>query len=289
MQGAPLLTQLPETVERRNPLTGQLEEVRASLGEACGLDELVPYKLSVGNAFLVTGSASGRTENIKETMDPLGVTGTCEVDVAPGRLPEVVARIPMTAPTCDSNVIDPATLPGSLDMTFRSEKRPTVGQNPCLVGPRIEGPDMMPTRDDTIYAVFQNAELRFVLAGLERKFTDTLQIRFDVHGGFAAQSVTSAQDVGVGLPVRLQVGPVSAIRQGNPYTQNPWLDEAGTGDDPAIFGPDMPFLFVVDQRVLLSTGRLGPRGQIVRINPRVNDIVPGFEGPSASNRYFPIQ
>jgi hypothetical protein len=262
------------------------------------MDELVPYKLSVGSAFLVLGSATGRTEAIHQVEDKITHEKWCAFDdTTLEDLPELVARIPMNAVDCDI-ALPPTPTPMTetevvgtmgkvwegVSQAFLSETRPPVGRNPCFVREEymvLVSGQPEATRERYVSAVFQNTELRFVLQRLEEPFTNAPQIRFEVHGGFAGQQVVT-NDIGLTLPVRMVTGPVPSFRQSSPGQPNP------LGID-GLPGPDMPYLYVIDQRVFLSTGRLGARGQLLRIHPRVSDVVPGIETPSSSNSYFPIQ
>ena len=118
------------------------------------------------------------------------------------------------------------------------------------------------------------------MTNLERPPTGTFQIRFDVHGGFQAQTVAIPSTVEVTMPARLVLGPFDS----SPQTG------AGTTSE-------VPYLFVVDQRRLGRSQGGGPtRGQLLRIHPRgfaISSPVPGaqpwFEDLSHSANLFPIQ
>ena len=85
--------------------------------------------------------------------------------------------------------------------------------------------------------------------------------------GFAAQTVVTSSDATPGLPA-----------QHRPRTST--VDEANLARRrhlrpamrrrPARPFSDLPYLFVVDQRQFVG-GRLGTRGQILRITPRISD------------------
>jgi hypothetical protein len=276
----------------------------APLVEACGLDQLVSYKLSAGGAFVVIGSVSGRTESFHTRSTPNGPI--CEPDPS---VPNMVARISMNSPRCGDDstpAIDDQGNNGKgrflwdnpndnflgraaglryplLDPCFVCEKKETDGTlTPITTGP-------CNPIESTVSAVFQNTELRFVLTNLEKQFTDPLLIQFNVNGGFAPQSVFTSSDALPGLPGRILLGPVSSADQTMPVIPVCPAEAMGVCPNPGHLS-DLPYLFVVDQRSYIN-GRLGPRGQMLRITPRISPTAPyaGFEGFASSGRYFPIQ
>ncbi len=255
----------------------------APIAPECGLGQLFSYKISAGNAFVVSGSATGRTEGIRKEPGPNGPR--CVVDdLIKDR--EFVARIPMKLNTCGpesspaQDEIDPKTFAWKdtfLGRTFPADGIPNP--NPCF----ISGDEKDEKQKQVVSALFQNTELRFVLTNLQKRISATTEIRFSVHGGVAAQSVLPSNDASPGLPSRLLLGPVPQPAQDSAATF------PGSDRNPERYS-DLPYLFVVDQRQY-TPGRLGVRGQILRITPRISDNAPypGFEGFVAGGRYFPIQ
>lgn len=258
----------------------------APLDEEC-FEQLVPYKLSAGNAFLVQGSSSGRTEVIVESTEPdspydldANPDPVCVFDAARlAQTPQLVSRIPFNAPMCPGEAPDPATDMGAplrayLEDLFTQPFPPsapapeTRSLNPCFVrtGSAVNG----------FSAVFQNTQLKFILSDLNRPLENTTEIRFEAHGGYGSQQVVPAVDAAISLPARLLVGPVPA------------LDVGATVDGGGTASLELPYLFIVDQRQI-SGARTTSRGQIMRVHPRADGIEPRLEGISASNRYFPIQ
>jgi hypothetical protein len=106
-------------------------------------------------------------------------------------------------------------------------------------------------------------------------------MKFDVHGGFRAQTVYNPPTVEVGMPARIVLGPFDAQP---PSATNPTQ-------------ADVPYLFVVDQLRLGRTAGGGrTRGQLLRIQPRGQAITspvegsqPWFEDFTRSGELFPIQ
>ncbi len=136
-----------------------------------------------------------------------------------------------------------------------------------------------------VRALFQNSQITFVLANLDRAPTTQFFTSFDVHGGFAPQVVQDPTTLEVSMPARIVVGPVDSITQ-------------LTTGSPAAPLYEAPYLFVVDQRRLGREQGGGPtRGQLLRINPfgytsTVNTVTgyqPIFEDYTASGGLFPIQ
>ncbi|MES1172474.1 MAG: hypothetical protein ABUL77_04490 [Bacteroidota bacterium] len=251
------------------------------LAERCGLDQLVSYKLGAGGSLVVSGSAVGRIEGITKKPGPKGPV--CVIDPTASQ-----ARIPMNAALCDSALASAYKDAVTADMMggkgtvsrWLADNKPQP--NPCFIE-EGEGASR------AVSAFFENSELRFLLTDLQKSMASTSQIRFEVHGGVNPQFVTPSVDAQPGLPARLLLGPI-------PQPPQP-QDQVGAKvptclPDESCAGAwsDLPYLFVVDQRAFAS-GRVGVRGQILRITPRLAEGVPvaGFEGFSTGGRYFPIQ
>jgi hypothetical protein len=137
-----------------------------------------------------------------------------------------------------------------------------------------------------VRALFQNSQMNFVLANVDRSPTSQFITSFDVHGGFAPQVVQDPITVEVSMPARIVVGPADSLAQVT----------TGTPTPPAY---EVPYLFVVDQHRLGREQGGGPtRGQLLRINPLGYAVTVGstptgyqpiFEDYNASGGLFPIQ
>jgi hypothetical protein len=273
-------------------------EVLPGRGVLTCFPELITYTISAGNAFVVSGTAVGRIEPMTETeiTNPDGTkTRQCALDTSRlGKYPEMVSRIPMSAPDCDRVIPETMERVFDVDQAMVEAEASNQGEpiettlsnaffkpgllqvrsgNPCIVRHRPRGATNQDDRQPA--ALFRNTELRFLLTGLDSLFAEGARIRFEVHGGFATQQVFPSLDVGLGLPGRMVTGPISSFEQTMPG------ELVGNGSD-------MPYLLVVDQREFLG-GRLGPRGQIVRIHPRFQAVAPSFESFRDSNQYFPVK
>jgi hypothetical protein len=136
-----------------------------------------------------------------------------------------------------------------------------------------------------VRALFQNSQLSFVLANVDRSPTSQFITSFDVHGGFAPQVVQDPITLEVSMPARIVVGPVDSLAQ------------VTTGSSTPAY--EVPYILVVDQHRLGREQGGGPtRGQLLRINPlgyavTVGSAPPGyqpiFEDYNASGGLFPIQ
>jgi hypothetical protein len=288
------------------PLNGGLV---GSAAKPC-FDQLVNYQVNVGKSFLVAGSQSGivNTEQLPKNG------GACNPNpMSQGRFS---FRIPMSAPVCtnvDSSIatidsrINPDFVPSAVQGTAQTNAQKLVNVvtsspqpfDPCLYlgGPVTSDPasdstTLMPPNPDGgtgtnythVRALFQNAQLSFVLANLDRSPTTQLLISFDVHGGFGPQIVVDPSTVEVSMPARIIIGPVDSQPQ------------VTTGI--AIPNYEAPYLFVVDQRRLGREQGGGPtRGQLLRINPygytstigNATGYQPLFEDYNVSGGLFPIQ
>jgi hypothetical protein len=251
------------------------------------LGELFPYTVGVGRGFLVAGSQTGVPTT--GVADP---SGACVP--FPGLDPRVRIRIPMNAPVCtnvpdnmlDSRcqplVSDPQLCMPTANLLQQLAQKTEPDPNPCVFngGPNEADPLGAPVPPSHAQALFRNREIQFVMTNLEQPPSGLFQISFDVHGGFQPQTVAIPSTVEVTMPTRLVLGPFDS----NPQT--------GTG-----LTPEVPYLFVVDQRRLGRTQGGGPtRGQLLRIHPRGEAITspvvgaqPWYEDLSHSANLFPIQ
>ena len=124
-----------------------------------------------------------------------------------------------------------------------------------------------------VRALFQNSQLSFVLANIDRAPSSQFLTSFDVHGGFAAQVVQDPITVEVSMPARIVLGPVDSLAQVTTGTAMPTYE--------------VPYLFVVDQHRLGREQGGGPtRGQLLRINPLGYSVTvrTGADGLSADLR-----
>jgi hypothetical protein len=183
--------------------------------------------------------------------------------------------------------------------TLVSVAKSTPSSDPCLYlgGPVARDPPTTLTADGGVSApagatglthvraLFQNSQLNFVLANLDRSPTFQTVTSFDVHGGFVPQTVFDPTTIEVSMPARIVIGPVDSLAQVLSGTTSPQYEA--------------PYLFVVDQRRLgLSQGGGPTRGQLLRINPYSYNVAMGtastsylpiFEDYNASGGLFPIQ
>ena len=64
-----------------------------------------------------------------------------------------------------------------------------------------------------VRALFQNSQMSFVLANVDRAPTSQFVTSFDVHGGFAPQVVQDPVTLEVSMPARIVLGPVDSLAQ----------------------------------------------------------------------------
>jgi hypothetical protein len=162
-----------------------------------------------------------------------------------------------------------AHLPSSVDTANQllTILKTPPAPDPCLF---LGGANVTDANAPHTRALFRNTELAFTMTNLDRAPSSTLDIRFDVHGGFRPQVVQTPLTVEISLPARILVGPFET--------------------------PDfhVPYLFVVDQRRLGRGQGGGPtRGQILRINPLYpvtgGGNQPIYEDRTRSGNLFPSE
>jgi hypothetical protein len=257
--------------------------------------------VNAGASFLVTGATTGSLSSGREDAG-----GMCVPDNRDARL---IARIPvrpaygqdglpvlevrkcpfMDNPFDNRSPVDvqAACLPGDGGVIapncwqerFPLDKiaLPTLQNNPCLY---IGGP--AGSEDEPhVRALFQNTQVSFAIANVDREPPVAIDMRFDVSGGFRAQSAAYPSTVEVSTPARIVVGPVDSQAQ----TANSTFEA--------------PYLFVVDQRRIGRSAQSGgaTRGQLTRIHPLAGGFTvgtskgfqPTYEDYSRSGNQFPIQ
>ncbi len=286
-------------------------------GKAC-FDQLVSYQVNAGKTFLVAGSQAGFVTTAK-----LPASGICDPNPTPDA--RFSFRIPMNGPACSNPpsslaTFDPRLNPGEFPVgsTVMTDSNAVVNfvrstpspADPCLyiggptAGDSLIDPTAMvdggagadggtgtdggvtlaPRRH--VRALFQNSQMSFVLANVNRGPTSEFVTNFDVHGGFGPQVVQDPITIEVSMPARIVLGPVDSLPQLTTGTPPPPTYEA-------------PYLFVVDQHRLGREQGGGPtRGQLLRINPVSYAVTvppaptgyqPIFEDYNASGGLFPIQ
>jgi hypothetical protein len=257
-------------------------------------DQLTAYRVSAGRSFLVRGSAAAVPNTTLTVPDPEPGRfkypnpdpQICVED--PARNSVLATRIPMNSAPCKNikgvETLDSRAPPDSpVNARLLQEiARTTPDPNPCLYlgGPTEGDPAVTATSPARTHvrALFQNAELRFILSNLEQPFAEATEMRFDVHGGFRPHSVVIPPDtIDIGMPARLLVSPLSAV---DGFTAGNTLHE-------------LPYLFVVDQRRLGRTrGSTATRGQVLRIHPTGSVMLqrqPIYQDFTASGGVYPIQ
>jgi hypothetical protein len=165
---------------------------------------------------------------------------------------------------------------------------PSFDNNPCVFigGPAGSDPEPQPTANPPVpaarhlRALFQNNQISFVVANIDRAGPTGAEVHFDVSGGFRPQAVGYPSTVQISMPARIVVGPVDS----QPQTESS--------------GFEAPYLFVVDRR-RVGGGQAGgsTRGQVVRIHPfeggaqvgTATGFQPIYEDYNRSGGLFPIQ
>jgi hypothetical protein len=205
----------------------------------CFPQPMTGYSVRAGNSYMVYGSSLPRVRDRKASADGK----TCEA-VATGN-PELVNRIPLSAPRCPDLVSQSAN-----QVTALSALSLPPGSNPCLyTEPNTNGDPASPT----VLAFFENPQIRFVLTNLEQYAGDLLTLHFEFQYGFVPMTVSVLNgEILLTMPNRIYTGPTntpeSPVRRSSPA--------------PISY----PYLYVMDQgRTALTPGS---RGQVLRINPR---------------------
>jgi len=263
------------------------------------LRQLFGYKIQAGSSFTIQGTAGAPT--ITFAVDAAGV---CQSQV-PGRNPLLANRIPVRPASAVPDPLSPRVPACTNDpklsadpTTWSQSLLPIIGHDPNTqaLGPGFS-PDPCSFEAPTAatlsagqtkseanlnqhFIAFQNTELRLIISHLQESTPDIAAIKFDVHGGFAPDSVGIPATIDIGLPARIVVGPFDSQAQ--------LADQSVTHE--------LPFLFVVDQRRLgrAAAGVGATRGQILRINPRKansdgSSLLPIYDEPDTTGNHWPIQ
>jgi hypothetical protein len=264
------------------------------------LRELLPYTLSVGRGFLVSGSQSGIPVTQLATSAGLcAPISTLDPNIPASVVSRLVSRIPVKDipwclpeadelhdgrcnPTEEPITDPPAPCTNENSLLYDQVKTSNRMSNPCLF---MGGPNDTDLATQTVprhvQALFRNSEIQFMMTNLETPLSSTFQLRFDVSGGFRPQTVVMPGTVELTMPARIVTSPINTL--------------AAAGK---MIGNDVvPYLFVVDQRRLgRAQGSSATRGQLLRIHPRGYALTtpkmgyqPIFEDLSHSGNLFPIQ
>jgi hypothetical protein len=242
------------------------------LDPTCFPQPMTSYSVRAGNGFMVYGSSLPRLRTGR-----VSAIGTCEVDKTGN--PQLVARIPLSAPQCPDSFLSLAhpEVRDDVAAVFVQSLAAQAGSNPCLyMGSHNDG-DAAST-DTSVHhvrAFYENPQIRFVLTNLEQYAGDLLSIHFEFQYGFVplvAQVPT--YEVQLTMPTRIVTGPT--VTPESPVRRNPPVNIT------------YPYLYVVDQgRTLLTPSS---RGQVLRVNPRAgsNEIVT-FDTAFSGSTPFQLQ
>jgi hypothetical protein len=229
------------------------------LDASCFPQPMTRYTVRAGNSYLVAGSSMPRVRDRKASADGL----RCEV-VDPGN-PQLVNRIPLSAPRCPDSFFVPDVAPRDL-----SAFALPAGYNPCLYTDPSSDP-----QKPTVLAFFENPQIRFALANLNQYAGDLLSIHFEFQYGFVPLTVSiTSYDILLTMPTRIITGP--AMTPESPVRSNENV--------PITY----PYVYVIDQgRTALTPSS---RGQVLRINPRAGSSeIPAFDTAISGSTPFQLQ
>jgi hypothetical protein len=224
------------------------------------------YSVRAGNSFVVYGSSMPRVRASKangNTCQPIQSTNI-----------ELVERIPLSAPRCPAGfLVDPETRKMVASPLSRSAFSLPAGSNPCLEFVTRED-SSTESLQPSIWAFFENPQIRFFVTNLDQYLGDLLAIHFEFQYGFFPQTIqVPSYEILLTMPNRIFTGPTmtpeSPVRH-------------GTGD------VTYPYIYVMDQgRTALTPGS---RGQVLRINARAGSSeIATFDSAISGNTPFQLQ
>lgn len=241
------------------------------LDTSCLPQPMTRYTVRAGNSYVVTASSLPRVRDRQASKDGR----SCEV-VDTGN-PELVNRIPLSAPRCPDTFLTPQTpdnkdrAPG--DVRDLSAFSLPAGYNPCLYTYKL--PNAPESAPPTVFAFYENPQIRFALTNLDQYAGDLLSIHFEFQYGFVPLTVAiSTYEILLTMPTRILTGPIMTPE--SPIHRNPPADIT------------YPYLYVIDQgRTALTPAS---RGQVLRINPRSGSSeIPTFDTATTGSTPFQLQ
>lgn len=235
------------------------------LDASCLPQPMTRYSVRAGNSYVVSASSVPRVRDRKASAD----RQSCDV-VDTGN-PEIVNRIPLSAPRCPDSFFAATTeVTEPSDVRARSAFSLPAGYNPCLYTTSAASQEA-----PTVFAFFENPQLRFALTNLDQYAGDLLSIHFEFQYGFVPLTVTIASyEILLTMPTRILTGPTMTPE--SPIRRNP----------PAAI--TYPYIYVMDQgRTALTPAS---RGQVLRINPRYGSSeIPTFDTAISGSTPFQLQ
>lgn len=212
------------------------------------------YRVQAGHAFIVAGARVAPFATATEEG------GVCKPLLS--RDLRHSNRLPLSAPLCSNLQCETPSWTHLLQSPMAAEGWP----NPCL----CQGPNAAdPTTGVHTKALFEIADVRFMVTNLEQPFGDGAAMGFQTAGGFWPDWILVPQSgtPSIAVPTRLLVGPTLVP-----------ADEKEDKD--ATSQAVYPYVYMVD------SGRLGTqqRGQILRLDTRRATYDTG-----RSSRRFEIQ
>ena len=235
----------------------------------CFSQPMTRYRVHAGQSYVVYG---GSMPNLRISGVSAPASETCERDISAD--PSLVNRIPLSAPICPASFLAQV---GSGSATFVQNLSAQNGANPCIYAGSYKDGDTTGSADaGTIRAFFQNPQIRFVLANLDKYAGDLVSIHFELRYGFIPFTVqTPYSEVLLTLGTRILTGPSKTPE--SPIRRTPITDYF-----------TYPYLYVVDQgRSLLTPSS---RGQVLRINPRAgSNEIATFDTTISGSTPFQLQ
>lgn len=257
-----------EPVPGADPSLGNLCVEAPPIDPTCFPQPMTSYSVRAGHAFMVYGSSMPTISSVRAAAD-----GTCQPQ-APSDT-SLVARIPLSAPTCPDGFLAQATGNPTVPPAFVQNLTAQAGSNPCLYQGTHPDGDEADTSGDHVRAFFQNPQIRFVLANLDQYAGDLLAIHFELQYGYIPLTVQiPSYEVLMTMGTRIITGPLKT-------PESPIVHDL---TQPISY----PYLYVVDQgRTALTPGS---RGQVLRINPRAgSNEIASFDTTLSGSTPFQLQ